>query len=215
MAPIAPLVLNDALRAIGNAELLVSLTGPAGPTWGHLGAMEGERSFRVGYTHNDLTAPEYTGGAVHQRASNVETAEITANVIVGDPDLWAKINPFGLKGGGYSSFRSPRTVAAVLIPKDEVGDGLTNPAGTSAGWVRVPAGGGTNVTGIAAAPKSAIWLPRATISHGDIPFNFGDGGKSIVPVTITAMFYAAAAEGYKLYAIGDPNAAPSYGVIVT
>lgn len=213
MPPITHFTLNEALQSVGAASILLNLSGitGAGDQWQHLGALEGDRNAETPYTRNDLTAPEQTGEEVaHQTLMNLGAARITASVIAGDAELWAKISPFGIAGGGYSSFRQPREFAAVIMPVSDIGDGLWWDA-VEQQWNKIV--DGQTITGEAAAPRNAIWFPRAIIEPGSIPYSFANGGKSLVPITIHGLFYGAAPEGYKLFAIGDPNrAGVAYGV---
>lgn len=214
MPPITRMTLSDSLKSIGVADVLFNEEGIAGDPakWVHLGSFEGDRAFERTIARNSLTAPEQTGDEIpHQTTMNLASARITGTIIAGDPALWAKIDPFGIAGGGFSSFRTPNEVAVVLLPHSDIEDGLWNTTGDTTGWGKKV--GTTTLSGANAAPKNAIWFPRAVISSESVPFSFGNGGKSLVPVTIEAMFYASAPEGFKVYAIGDPNRLEvSYGV---
>lgn len=212
MAAVETFTFDEALSAIGNAEIIYSATGPEGPTWENFGPIEDARSFEVDYVEIPLTAPEHTGTLPHQVEMNAVGARITGTAIVYQ-DVLDRLSPHGIGGGGYSYPRAPLEYAVGLIPREEIGDALSNSDGTTAGWSRTPLGGGTALTGADGAPVHAIWLPRCYVKHDAIPLGGGDDRRRMVTFTFTALFYAAGGEGYKVYTIGDPNrVGPAYGV---
>lgn len=181
--------LQQALSAIGNANVYYT-SNFAGGDWEALGAKEGPIEANVEFRQNNLTAEELTAGIVHQQLVNLESVTITVPLI-GDEDLEAQIqtmSPVAENGGGWSAFQEPNEWTVAIIPNAEVGAGLTYN-----GSVWTPA-----------APKAAFWLWRATVSHGPISYQFDNGGKVIIPVTFTGMFYGPNPEGHKVYTIGNP-----------
>jgi hypothetical protein len=181
--------LQAALAAIGNAWVFISPDFESG-TWEALGAKEGPIEANVEYRENNLTAEELTGGVVHQQLVQLESVTITVPLIAAE-DLEAqiaRISPVGDSGGGWSSWQEPTEWTVAIVPQAEVGAGLTYDGAT---WSP-------------GAPKAAFWLWRATIRHGAISYAFENGGKVIIPVTITGMYYGANPEGHKIYTVGNP-----------
>jgi hypothetical protein len=118
MPGIAPFTLQAALNNIGNAEIMIGNPFVAGGGgMASLGAVEGEIGVDIGYTPNDLKAPELTGGAVHQRTITIDHARVTVPVNMGDFAMWAKINPMGLASGGWSVPQSPLETSVLVIPR--------------------------------------------------------------------------------------------------
>lgn len=187
--PTAPLTLSAALKSVGVAQVNVgdpfTLNGLVA-----LGATEGDITAATPFNTNDLKAPEFTGDIVHVRKITAGSPTITAPVIVGDTALWPKITPTGTRGAGWSVQQNAVSTSVVVVPFDEMGASWSYN-----GTVWAPA-----------APVNTIWFWKATPIPGDITYKFGDGGKVILPVTFTGMFYGANPEGHKVYTIGDPVA---------
>lgn len=205
MPGIAPFSLTNALQAIGVAEVFVGdpLTA-SGLT--SLGATEGNIEVALPWENNELTAPELTGKVAHQATTTLGAVTIKASVILGDPALYSKISPVGGNGGGFSIPQKVAETAVVVIPRSQVGGGLANATGLTAGWVRTAGNGVAGATDTDAAPVNAVWLWRATMSFGNLPYSYSAGGKVLVEVTFTGMFDASKPEGHKVYTIGDPTA---------
>jgi hypothetical protein len=186
---ITPFDLTAALSAMGSAEVFVG-----DPTvvdgMDSLGATEGEIRASIATLGNPLTAPEFTGDIPHQDSVRYGAPTITVPLILGDEALWAKIMPTGIASGGYSRPQQPVTTTVLIIPRSELGDGLTFDGTT---WDP-------------AAPVNAFWLWKAWPSIDAIPYRFDNGGKVISEVTFHGMFDATKPEGAKAFLIGDPNA---------
>lgn len=200
--------LSQALQALGNGQVFVGDPFTSGGM-ASIGAKEGAATVAFEETANDLTAPELTGPAVHQRTIMGVSVSITVPVILGDEALYAKINPLGSRSGGHSSPQAITTTSVLLIPNQEVGGGLRfNIEGTETtpSWKRDAGNGVAAATGAAAAPKHAVWLWRAAPQTPGRSFAIESGGKIITPVTFMGMFDAARPEGHKMYTTGDPAA---------
>jgi hypothetical protein len=203
---ISPFTLSEAIAAIGVAEVFIGdpMTDDGMIS---LGATEGTIEFTPTQAMNPLTAPELTGNVPHQAVATLDQVMIKCSVILGDPDLYAKISPWGAKGGGHSNPQKVAETSVLLIPRGEVGGGLDWDAGAGTPqWVRTAGNGVAAATGAQAAPVNAVWLWRAYPMFEALPFQYGNGGKILVPVTFTAMFDATKPEGHKVYTIGDPRA---------
>lgn len=198
-------LLTQALQSIGNAQVFVgdpfTVNGLKA-----IGAKEGDITVEINEEYNDLTAPELTGPAVHQRLVMGVNARITVPVIAGAADLYPITSPLGERGGGRS-YPTPVVPTSVLvIPNLEVGGGLANATGLTTAWDRQAGAGAAAATGAAAAPVHAVWLWRATPERPNRTFSVADGGKQIWEVRFQAMFDAARPETQKQFTVGDPTA---------
>jgi hypothetical protein len=200
-------LLTKALQAIGNAQVFVGdpfASGGGGMV--AIGAKEGEISVEVDEEYNDLTAPELTGPAVHQRTVMGVSVRITVPVIAGETDLYPITSPLGQSGGGVSYPLPVVPTSVLVIPNLEVGGGLANATGATSGWVRTAGAGAAAATEAAAAPKHAVWLWRAAPERPSRSFSYENGGKQIWNVTFQSMFDGDRPEGHKVYTVGDPTA---------
>lgn len=196
---ITPLQLAAALKSMGVAQVFVGDPFTLGGM-SNLGMTEGEIRVDTPFTPNNLTAPEFTGGVVHQATVTPGEVTVTVPLIMGDPTLFAKISPVGMRGGGHSSPQKPLETSVLVIPLAELGAGLT-----------YPVGGPWNP----AAPQNAFWLWRAYATPGAVPFRYADGGKVITEVVFHGMFYAANPEGHKVWTWGDPHTViPAIPVVI-
>lgn len=205
MAGVTPFSLTTALQAIGVADVFIGDTLTANGLTS-LGAVEGNIEVSVPWELNELTAPELTGKVPHQATATLGSVTMKVPVILGDASLYSKISPSGTSGGGFSTPQKVAETSCVVIPRSQVGGGLTNTAGTPTGWTRVAGNGADAGSGVTAAPTNAVWFWRATMSFGNLPYSYSNGGKVLVEVTFTAMFDVSKPEGHKVYTIGDPTA---------
>lgn len=202
--------LADALQSVGNAEVFIGDPFTA-DGMESLGPTEGRITFAAPREMNALTAPELTGGTPHQATVTEGAITITVPIISdGDLDaLMAKINPTGIGGGGSSEPQDVFTTSVLLIPRRQIGGGLSwNAAAATPQWERVASGSVDAAVGADAAPTAAVWLWRAHPSFGELPFVYENGGKQVVDVTFTAMWYDGAVaipEGHKVWTVGDPR----------
>jgi hypothetical protein len=198
--------LAAALQAIGNAHIYIGSALVAG-SLNPLGTKEGAIEVAFDETINELTAPEQTGPTPHQATQMGVGITITVPLIIGDPTLYAQITPTGVFEGGYSIPQAIVPTTILLAPDAEVGGGLTNATGLTAGWTRAAGNGYSSASGAGAAPINSIWIWRAFIRRpARIPFDVANGGKSIAPITIRGMFDATKPEGQKIFTVGDPSA---------
>lgn len=202
---VARLALSAALQAIGNAQAYIGSPFVANGL-SPLGAKEGAIEIEIEEEANDLTAPELTGPMVHERTIMGIGCRITIPLILGDTALYAKIDPLGSRSAGSDSPQAVTPTSLVIIPDSEVGGGLTNALGTTAGWTRAAGYGFAGASGAGAAPVHAFWLWRAIPTAPSRSYSYENGGKVITPVTFQGMFYAANPAGQKLYTVGDPAA---------
>jgi hypothetical protein len=141
--------LTQALLALGNAEVMIGNPFKAGGMKS-LGAKEGPIQENISFTLNELTAPENTGGIPHQATSVVGAFTVTAPIVGGDPDLWAKIVPHGAQVGVSDNPVDVVETSMFLIPRKEIDPvlGLSHVAetGTSAGVYTADSGNVGNAT---------------------------------------------------------------------
>ena len=186
---ITPFELQAALSAMGSAEVFIGDPSIA-DGMESLGATEGEIRASVPILTNPLTAVEFTGDIPHADSIRYGAPTVTVPLILGAEELWAKIMPTGISAGGYSRPQVPVTTCVLIIPRSELGEGLTFD-----GTLWTPA-----------APVNAFWLWKAFPTIDAIPYRFDNGGKVISEVTFHGMFDATKPEGAKAFYIGDPNA---------
>lgn len=188
MALIRP-TLAEAVAAIGHASVY---TGNPFTVAGMslLGVIEGEVSFNEDWQFNDLTT-EQTGGVVHQRTATLGNVTITAPMVFASAEQYAKTHPLGLNGGGHSVPQDVVTTSVLVVPQKEQAAAPLGYDGTA--WAP-------------AAPVHSIWLWRASVGRDALGFARADGGKRMLSVTFTGMWFdgAAVPEGQKVYTIGNP-----------
>lgn len=203
---LTPFSLSAALLAIGVAEVFIG-DPLVSDGMVSLGATEGTIEVTATQSTNELMAPELTGNVAHAATATLDQVSIKCSLIMGDPDLYEKISPWGAAGGGHSIPQQVATTSVLLIPRAEVGGGLEwDPLVVPAiKWVRTAGNGVLAATEAAAAPVNAVWLWKAFPTFGAMPFQYGNGGKVMVEVTFKAMFDASKPEGQKVYSIGNPR----------
>lgn len=205
--PLNKQLLTEAIRRMGPADIFIDPTALREfrvDDMINIGTLEGERRGEIEYSNNALTMPEHTGEIPHDVMASVSRAAITATVVLNaqGAELYPRINPLGSNAGGSSSFRRKPTFGVLLIPHSELGKSIDYVAGA---WQRIEDDGeDTEVNGGDAIPNHALWLWKAHVSHGGIPYTFEDGGKSRVEVTWEGMFDDTKPEGAKVFLIGDP-----------
>lgn len=206
--PISKPLLTDAIRRMGPAEVFVGNPLVADGMLS-IGTLEGERRGEIEYSDNILTMPEHSGDIPHDVLVSVSVARIACTIVLNGEgaDVWPKINPLGSNAGGSSGFKRASTTSVLLIPRSELGAELEWDATLNAGaggWKRTEEDGSV-VSTSDADPAHALWLWKARVSHGSIPYSFEDGGKSRVDVTFEGMFDDTKPEGAKVFLIGNPR----------
>lgn len=192
--------LAEALRAIGRAFVYAGdATTADGLTL--LGQTEGEIGHEEIETYNDLTLPELTGDAVHDRKVLQGGARVTLPLIIGPAvdgsddgsAIYAKISSLGSgDGGGYAEQQDAVTTTLLVIPESEVPDaGLEFTAGA---WNPDE------------PPVHAVWLWKAVPEVSQMNFRHGEGGKIIREVPFLTLFDDDQPSGHKLWTRGDPDA---------
>jgi hypothetical protein len=199
-------ILDEAVRRLGPAEIYV---GDPMVVDGMelLGTLEGERRAEIEYSDNKLIMPEHSGQVPHDITSAVSAARVIGTIVLnteGSVDIWRRINPLGSNAGGASSHIRKPTFGVVLIPHRELGKDLTYNL-LDDQWERTE-DDDTVVEGADAAPIHSVWLWKAHVMHGSIPYGFEDGGKSRVDVTLEGMYDVSKPDGARVFLIGNPYA---------
>jgi hypothetical protein len=182
---------TSALKSMGVAEVFTGDWTVAGGMTS-LGAIQGAITENIAWLENALLAEEHTGEVPHEMTYRLGAVSVTVPLIIGDNSAWAKISPTGSKDAGSDSPIDAVTTGIFIIPRKEItasGIGFN-------GSVWTPT-----------APVNSLFMPRGTLSYGEVPRPFEQGGKAIVPVTIRPMFYAAGPTDKKVFVRGDPFAA--------
>lgn len=201
-----PFTLSAAIAALGVAEVFTGDPFTAQGGMISLGAVEGTVEVSPAYTTNPLTAPELTGDVAHQMTTTLGNVTVRIPLIISSMAVIPKISPTGVASGGHSVPQKVQETTVVIIPRAQVGGGLSYPA--VGPWARIAGNGVGALSGAGAEPTNAIWFWRATPTYTSLPFSYGNGGKVIVEVTFTAMWYSGAAavpEGHKVFTVGDPR----------
>ncbi len=208
---LAPFSLAQAIASIGVAELFV---GDPLTTGGltSLGAVEGTITFNAPEELNMLTAPELTGMVAHSAVVTPGAVTVTVPMILSNPTQLLKISPRGKASMGNSVPQLVTTTSVVIMPRAELGGGLSNTAAT---YTRTAGNGVAGASGAGAAPVFTIWIWKAVPSFPSLPFAFGNGGKIITEVTFTAFFDATKPEDHKVFTIGDPRAVTPTPIPIT
>lgn len=200
--------LANALKSVGNAEAFVGDPFTASAMVS-LGATEGRIRFRAPQEVNALTSAELTGGIQHQATVTDGAVQITVPIVTdGDlATLFAKISPKGIAGGGSSTPTDVFTTSLLILPRKEIGGGLSwNVPGTE--WVRLVFKNIPAANGAPAAPKGAVWFWRCYPTFDEVPYTYEAGGKQVVDVTFNAMWYdgvVSIPDEYKVWIGGDPR----------
>lgn len=198
--------LTTLLKRLGPAEVFIGNPMVA-DTMASLGRLQGDRNFEVEWEENNLTMEEWTGGLPHEQQLQVSAARITCSIVLNAEGaaIWPKISPTGTNGAGSLRFVVPAETAVLLIPITELGGSLNWNATGTPQWERTLGNGVPAATGATAAPVHAVWLWRATVRHGSIPYPWANGGKSMVDVTFTGMIDVTKPDGHMIYTIGNPR----------
>lgn len=207
---VLPATLSQALGSIGNAHAYRGSFFAANSALVMGQKMGDIADNSPDPTVSDLTAEEITGAAVHDRIILGGGISLTIPMIVPqDGTFWADMDATGTPGGGFSNPQRPIFTSIAIIPDWEVGGGLKYAAAT---WTRLAGNGVAAATGAAAAPKNALWIWKAALSRGKATWSIQNGGRMIVPVTISGFWRLESTvgnplpEGHHIYTWGDPVA---------
>jgi hypothetical protein len=190
--------LAAALTAVGDAEVFSGDPWTSGGMTS-LGAKEGDVSDTAGsgWLENILTAIEHTGDTPHQVRVTAGRAEFTIGIIAGQTGLLARISPTGSEDGPPERSTKVTETGVFLAPRALFD---TAPAGiTYNGTVWTPSGIDTDPS-----MANCLFFPRAYFKPGAMPRPYGSGGKGVIPVTVTGMYYGAGPTGKRTWCRGNP-----------
>lgn len=182
--------LESALAALTNAYVLV---GDPTTTGGLdiLGAKEGDATLELNEEYHDLTFPEYSGPAVHERTLRGLNPRVTIPVVIGDYTLLDTLSPGGAMDAGHERQQDVVTTSLVLVPYSDFGTGSWE---FSTAWSP-------------AAPVGALWFWRGHFERPGFAYREADAGKVIQEVTFQVLWDSTKPDGHHLYTLGDPDAA--------
>ncbi len=218
MASYTLLDLTAQTRAIGRASVFYAagaygyVASPTGADLAltHLGDTEGEITIDSAEEYSDLTLPELTGPAIHERYSSGESPSVEIPIYAADADLRAILSPTGTASGGYSRRRAVTEYTLVIIPEEVFIESnaqaalvYTNTAGTGAWTV----GGDAASAAQLALLDLSIWFWRGHFTRALPMYRHEDGGKVVQNVTFQAMHNSSMPDGHQLYTVGRPNEA--------
>jgi hypothetical protein len=197
---ISDTTLAAALTALGNGKVFIAPSPTVIGAWSALGYIEGDPQENISYTLNMLKAPQQTGGVVHQ-ATAVPSDDLSfvVPIVSGVAGLLAKLSPHGSEDGWGDNPVSVVERAMWFVPQ-----ALLDAAGGTIGYdgaAWTPTGIDTN-----ANMANTLLFMRCFLMHGPIPRPYQQGGKGIVQVTITPMYYAAGPVNKKVWIRGNPVA---------
>jgi hypothetical protein len=171
----------------------------------YLGFTEGDVELELNEEFQTLTLDEYTGGLAHEAFVQGEGPVCTIPLFTGDPALRAKLSPTGGASGGYQRQLPVATKTLVVFPERLFlsADGQLDYAIEYDGsaW---SLNGQPLTTDQERLLGQSIWIWRGYFSKPNIVYRHNDAGKSVDPVTFTAMYQPLAPNGHRAYTLGDP-----------
>jgi len=201
--------LTAQVRAIGRASVFYASGAFAGSgndlALTHLGDTEGEISIESNDEYSELTLPELTGPAPHQKYVAGGAPQVTIPIYAAAPSLRAILSPTGSASGGYQRRRAVTELTLVLFPEDvfiEANVGVTLGYTTAGGWT---VGGDAATTAQLAQLDLAIWFWRGHFERAMPMYRHEDGGKVIDEVTFHAMHNSDMPDGHHLFTVGRPD----------
>jgi len=207
--------LTAQIRAIGRGSVFYApgafqfAPGGTNLTLTHLGDTEGEITIAANEEYSDLTLPELTGPAIHDRYVTGESPQVTIPIFAADADLRAILSPVGSASGGYWRQRKVTEYTLVIFPEQLF---IENNQQVSVSYDKV---GGWKIGADAATPEQlnlldlSIWFWRGHFTRALPMYRHEDGGKVVQQVTFQAMFNSSMPDGDRLYTVGRPDQRPT------
>lgn len=205
--------LTAQVRAIGRASIFYGAgayifnSGGADLALTHLGDTEGEISIAGNEEYSDLTLPELTGPAIHNRYLTGFSPQITIPLYAADPDLRDIVSPTGTKSGGFWRRRPVTEYTLAIFPEQLF---IESNAQVAVGYTKA---GGWTVGGDAASASQtdlldlSIWFWRGHFTQAFPMYRHEDGGKVVQTVTFQAMWNSSMPDGHRLWTVGRPDQA--------
>lgn len=205
--------LTTQVRAIGRASIFYELgsfafdAGGTDVTMLHLTDTEGEITLEANEEYSELTLPELTGPAPHEKYVSGEAPVVTIPGYVADATLRAILSPTGSASGGYERRRAVTEVKIGIVPEQvfiESNAQATLSYDQVAGW---QVGGDAATAAQEALLDLSIWFWRGHFTKALPIFRHEDGGKVVQEVMFHAMHNGSMPDGHHLYTVGRPDQA--------
>lgn len=205
--------LTAQVRAIGRASVFYGTgayafdAGGADLALTHLGDTEGDIEIAANEAYSDLTTPELTGPAIHERYVTGESPTVTIPIYAADAALRDILSPTGSASGGYWRQRAVTEYTLVIIPEQVF---IESNAQVALGYTQA---GGWTVGGNAATAAQlalldlSIWFWRGHFTKVMPMYRHGDGGKVVQSISFQSMFNGSMPDGHRLYTVGRPDQA--------
>jgi hypothetical protein len=198
-------------RAIGRASVFYAPAAYAFAAGGtdlaltHLGDTEGEVTVDVAEEYSDLTLPELTGSAIHDRYAAGESPTVNLPLYVADSALRAILSPTGSASGGYMRRRKVTEYTLVIIPEEVfIEDNAQVPVvyTKTGGW---QVGGNAATADQLALLDQSVFFWRGHFTRAMPIYRHEDGGKVVQQVQFQAMHNGSMPDGHKLFTVGRPD----------
>lgn len=174
----------------------------------HLGDTEGEISLAPNDEYSDLTLPELTGPAIHERYLSGLNPVLSIPIYLADPDIRAILTPAGSGSAGYQRRQSVTEYTLVIFPEQlfiesnvQVAVDFTTPSA----WT---VGGDAATAAQLALIDQSIWFWRGHFSFAPLTFRHEDAGKAVDTVNFHVMHADISTsyipDGQRLFTLGDP-----------
>lgn len=206
--------LTAAVRTIGRASVFY-VTKWAGTTklqdtLVHLGDTEGEITIAMNDEYSDLTLPELTGSAIHERYFSGMNPVVSLPLYLADPAIRKIIDPVGTVGSaGYQRQRPVKEFTLVLFPEQlfiesnaQVAVDFTTPAAWTVGGDAASAAQETLI-------DQSIWFWRGHFHFPPLAYRHADAGKAVDTVEFQVMHSDLSTtlipDGHRLFTLGNPS----------
>lgn len=213
MADFNLLDLTAQVRAIGRGSIFYEAGAFAYAEGGtdiamtHLGDTEGEISIELNDSYSELTLPELTGAAPHEKYLEGYAPQITIPLYAADDALRAIVSPTGSAHGGYQRRRAVTEYLLAIIPEQVFIESNAQAELTytnADGW---QVGGDAASAAQLALLDLSIWFWRVHFTATAPMYRHEDGGKVVQQVIAHAMHNASMPDGHHLFTIGRPDQA--------
>lgn len=205
--------LTAQVRTIGRATIMyVSKwdgTTDLPDTLTMLGDTEGEVTVEYNDEYSDLTLPELTGPAIHERYLSGANPVISLPLYLADPSLRAIIEPTSGGSGGYQRRRAVTEYTLVLFPEDlfiESNAQVEVDFTTAGKWT---VGGDAATAAQNALIDQSLWFWRGHFNYPPYTFRHEDAGKAVDVASFQVMHcdlgVATVPDGQRLWTHGDPE----------
>lgn len=209
MSTYSLLDLTAQVRAIGRASIFYGTGAFAGTgndlALTQLGDTEGEIGIEANEEFSDLTLPELTGAAIHERYSSGLNPLVTIPIYAADAALRAILSSTGSGSGGYQRRRAVTEYSLAIFPEqlfiDDANAQVDLSYTTAGGWQK---DGSALTTDEEALLDLSVWFWRGHFTRAMPIYRHEDGGKVIQEVSFQAMHNGDMPDGHHLFTIGDP-----------